>query len=218
MTLSQIYFEYSGYFEVGIVTAVIIVYRKKFNIQEWNLVIWFALSTITMIVAYSLHSRHLYNGWWYNIANFFQYGFPGYYYYKYLTDSKIKKQVVFSFGTVFIFSVIRLSLVGLTIPDTYSVICWAFIDSYFAFVYLKQIFEDVNVNPFHLLPFWFCAPAMLDAMCMLPSYAFINLGIFNVIDNTFEYVVEATFTLWHLLFAFGIIYTQWIRRNALKSI
>lgn len=218
MTLSEIYLEYSGYIEVGLVTLFIIIFWRKFNSQERDLVFWFAISSITMIVAYTLQSYHLYNGWWYNIANFFQYGFPGYFYYKNLTDLKTKKQVLISFSVVSVFSIIRLIIVGLTFPDKYSIICWAFVDGYFAFIYLKQLFENIDVNPFHVLPFWFCAPAMLDAMCMLPSYATFNLPEPNTIGITFEYIVQTTFSLWHFLFAFGIVYTQWLRRKAGKTI
>ena len=170
-----------------------------------------------MIVAYTLQANHLYNGWWYNLANFFQYGFPGYFYYKYIIDLRIKKRIVFSFSAVAIFSIIRLSIVGMTFPDKYSIIFWVFLDSFFAFIYLKQLFEDVERDPFHLLPFWFCAPAMLDAMCMIPCYASFNLPEPNTIGATFEYIVEFTFSLWHFLFAFGIIYTQWLRKRALKT-
>lgn len=218
MTLSQIYLEYSGYIEVGLVSSLILLYRRKFNRQEWDLIVWFTISTITMIVAYTLQANHLYNGWWYNIANFFQYGFPGYFYYKYIIDPRIKKTIVLSFSAVTVFSIIHLSIVGITFPDKYSIIFWVFIDCIFAFIYLKQLFENIEVNPFHILPFWFCAPAMLDAMCMIPSYALFNLNQSYTIGLTFEYIVQTTFSLWHFLFAFGIIYTQWLRKRSLKTI
>lgn len=218
MTLSQIYLEYSGYLEVGLASALIFLFWKKFNNQEKDLVLWFAISSITMIVAYTLQLNHLYNGWWYNLANFFQYGFPGYFYYKYINDLRIKKIIVLSFSAVAVFSIIRLSVVGITLPDKYSIIFWVFIDCIFAFIYLKQLFENIEVNPFHILPFWFCAPAMLDAMCMIPSYALFNLNHSYTIGLTFEYIVQTTFSLWHFLFAFGIVYTQWLRKRSLKTI
>lgn len=218
MTLSDIYLEFSGYIEVGIVFTLIFIYRRKFNSQELDLVIWFTISSITMIVAYLLQTNHYYNGWWYNLANFFQYGFPGYFYYKYVNDLKIKKLILLSFSSSTVFSIIRLSIVGMTIPDKYCIIFWVFIDCIFAFIYLMQLFENIEVNPFHLLPFWFCAPAMLDAMCMIPSYALFNLNLSYTIGLTFEYIVQTTFSLWHFLFAFGIIYTQWLRRKAGKTI
>jgi uncharacterized membrane protein len=218
MTLTEIYFNYSGYIEVGLVSSLILLYKRKFNRQEWDLIIWFAISAITMIVAYTLQANHLYNGWWYNIANFFQYGFPGYFYYKYIIDLRIKKRIVLSFSAAAVFSIIRLSIVGMTLPDKYCIIFWVFLDSMFAFIYLKQLFENIEVNPFHILPFWFCAPAMLDAMCMIPSYAIFNVSKSYTLLITLDSILQFTFSLWHFLFAFGIIYTQWLKRSALRTI
>lgn len=208
MTSHDFYSQYSTLAESLAIFGLILFYKKRFNRQEWEIIIWFAISSIIALVALILWKQRLYNGWWYNLTNFFQYGFPGYFYYKYSNNSTIKKMILISFPLVFCISIVRLSIVGLVYIDDYSTILFNLLDSVFAFFFLKQLFEDVNISPFNVLAFWFCFPAMIDAMCTIPCYAAFPMYIKHYVLDAFSYILEFSYTFWHLMFAIGIVYTQ----------
>lgn len=213
MTLYEFYSRYSTFTEYGIITLLLIYYRKKFNQQEKHIIIWFAISSIVGTVARLLWLKHAHNGWWYNLTNFFQWGYPGYFYYKYTNSVKTKNIILISFIAVIIFSIVQLSVVGLLYIDGYSVILFNLVNGVFAYFFLKQLFEEVNTNPIHTLAFWFCFPAMIDAMCTIPCYAMFPMVIKNVLLTAFYYITDFSFTFWHVVFMIGIIYTQTVRKK-----
>ena len=130
MNVYDYYSNYSTIFENIIIIILLLYYRKKFNLQEKHIIVWFTISSIVSLVGLVLWMQHHYNGWWYNLTNFIQYGYPGYIYYKYSSNPKIKKMILISFVAVNCFSIIRLSMAGIVYNDSYSTILFNILLNY----------------------------------------------------------------------------------------
>lgn len=187
--------------------VALLIYKKRLKEEDRIFPLLFFLVAFTEIVAALMAVNGIWNGWWYNLfTNVWIYAHT-YFLYKNFLSKSVKRAllIVAIFNFIFyLFDIIYLE--QFILYSSYYVSLQLASHSVFIFLYLKQLSEDVKINPLNEFRFWYFFGALIDFACCIPYNATFLLGASSVSEE-FNVILAICYIVWQLSIIFGLIWT-----------
>lgn len=207
MDTSILYTFYSIFIGSLVPLVALLIYKKRLRAEDKHFPLLFFTVAFTEMVAAIMAKNGIWNGWWYNLTtNVWIYAHT-YFLYKNFVSKKLKRALLITAIFNFIFYLYDIIVLEKFIYyASYYVSLQFATHSLFIFLYLKQLSEDITINPINEFRFWYFLGALIDFACCIPYNATFLIGGSTVSDD-FNVILTICFNVWQLLIIFGLIWT-----------
>jgi hypothetical protein len=185
----------------------LLIYKKRLKVEDKLFPLMFFLIAFIQLVAVFMANKGIWNGWWYNLTTNVWFYAHTYFLYKNFVSKKLKRALLITAIFNFIFYLYDIIVLEKFIYyASYYVSLQYATHSLFIFLYLKQLSEDITINPINEFRFWYFLGALIDFACCIPYNTTLLFGGSSVSDD-FNVILTICFNVWHLLIIFGLIWT-----------